>query len=303
MYTIDQMKILIADTAGDTKRVLKKIFGDEGYECVFIENSKEIIDKVYSDLPDIIILDIKLSQPTGLKILERLKSAPSTRDIPVILIATRKAQRTLKKGYELGAYDYVSKPYFREEVLARIGNIIYIREKMKELDMLIVRDYLTGLYNRKFFMERLQEELSWSTKYKEPFSIIMLDIDHFKKINDTYGHSCGDEILKQLAHVLLSVLKPQDLVARYGGEEFIILSSNTDSDNAMLIAENLRTSVQNGHFSCGNDKIKLPVSISVGVTTLAESIGQSLDDLLWQADSALYTAKREGRNRVVIYNR
>ena len=296
------IKVLVADSTEDGRTVLEHILRDGGYESVFVQSSEEIINSVYVEHPDIIIFDLKFSGPSGLEILQKLKSAPSTRDIPVMFIAPKNARASIKKGYGLGAYDYITRPYFSEEVIARIRNITYVLEKMKELEALLVRDYLTGLYNRKFFMERLQEEFAWSVIYKEPFSLMMFDIDHFKKTNDTYGHACGDEILRQVANVLISVLRPQDIVARYGGEEFIALLANTDTAYAAILGENLRAAVNEGDFSCSKGGARLHVSISIGISTFDGNMDISHDNFIGQADKALYEAKRTGRNKVVIYS-
>ncbi|WP_333652090.1 diguanylate cyclase [Dissulfurispira sp.] len=296
------MKVLIADNANDAKDVLGKMLLEEGYECIFVENSSEVIDRVYAELPDIIILDAKLSKPHSLEILSHLKSAPSTRDIPVILIASKRSHLKLTKGYELGVYDYISRPFFKQEILARISNITFACDRVKEeLEKLLYRDYLTGLYNRRFFMERFFEEMAWSVRYKEPLSLMMLDIDFFKKINDTYGHGCGDEILKQISNALLSVLRTEDIVARYGGEEFIILLPNTNPEGALTAAEKLRVTVQDKNFLCESGDIRLSVTISIGVTTYNGETELSPDRLIGQADGALYSAKEGGRNRVVVY--
>lgn len=293
------MKILVADRSEESKTTLVGILNNKGHECVIVEDSKEIIGNVYHEAPDIIILDLKLSTPSALSVLQQLKSAPSTRDIPTLLIASTKSKTKLSKGYDYGAYDYLSKPFFEKEVLARLQNIIEIREKMKEFEKLLVRDYLTGLYNRKFFMERFIEDLSWSIMYNEPFSLMMLDIDHFKKINDTYGHGCGDEILKQIANAMLTTLRAQDLLARYGGEEFIIFLPNTSIETAAEIGESLRTAVQKRDFRCNQD-LKIPVTISIGITCLAGN-EPTPDYIIGRADKALYKAKENGRNRAVVF--
>jgi two-component system cell cycle response regulator len=292
------MKVLIAENAQDAHEICGILSG-EGYECVFVEKSGEFIDRVYTELPNLIILGIRLSHPSGLDILKKLKSAPSTWNIPVILSAANRCTKTLAKGYELGAFDYISKPYFKEEILARVRNITYTNSRVEELEQLLDRDYLTGLYNRRFFMERFVEELAWSARYQEPLSVLMLDIDHFKKINDTYGHGCGDEVLKQVAKTLTSALRTEDIVARYGGEEFIILLSNTGSDGAATSGEKLRAAVRQTAFCC--DDIRLTVTISVGVTVSDGSVESSTDTIIGQADNALYAAKEGGRNRVVLY--
>ncbi|MBF0329716.1 MAG: diguanylate cyclase [Nitrospirae bacterium] len=293
------MKILVADNSEESRTTLSKILTDKGHECVLLENSAEIISTVYHEAPDIIILDLKLSKPPALSVLQQLKSAPSTRDIPTLLIASTKSKIKLGKGYDYGAYDYLSKPFFEKEVVARLQNIIEIRERLKEFEKLLVRDYLTGLYNRKFFMERFIEELSWSIMYSEQFSLMVLDIDHFKKINDTYGHGCGDEILKQVADTMLATLRAQDLLARYGGEEFIILLPNTGIESAVEIGESLRKAVQEHDFRCNQD-LKIAVTISIGITSLSDDEPTS-DHIIGQADKALYRAKETGRNKVVVY--
>jgi len=164
-------------------------------------------------------------------------------------------------------------------------------------------DYLTGLYNRKFFMGRFAEEVTWSMSYKEPLSIMLLDIDHFKKVNDTYGHSCGDEVLKQLAQRVASVVRPEHTAARYGGEEFIVLLPNISRDDAAGIAEEIRTSVQSNDFSCDcqDQTVHLSATISIGVTTMDPGDELTLDQLIDQGDKALYAAKEAGRNRVIVH--
>ncbi len=293
------MKILIAAKAVDSVMELRDILEMEGHNCLTVEGGGHVIDTIYDELPEIVVLDINLSKPSSLDILSKLKSAPSTRDIQVIIISSAKSVLKMAKCYELGAYDYILRPFFREEIIARIRNIGYICEKMKEFEKLLVRDYLTGLYNRQFFMERLVEELAWAGRYNEPLSFIILDIDHFKRINDTYGHSCGDEILVQLSGTLSATLRAHDVVARYGGEEFVVMLANTDLDAAVTVAEKLRAAVQESDFHCGARSAELPVTISLGVSSTDGDFDVSPDSLIISADQALYEAKAAGRNKVV----
>ncbi len=294
------MKVLIADTSAETRDGLGQILQAQGYECCFIESDCDIIERVYHEFPDVVFLPAHLNARLSFAILEKLKSAPSTREMPVILIGTNRMRKTLTRGYQLGAYDYISLPYFKEEVLARLRNIIYIRNKTKELEQLMDRDYLTGLYNRNFFMTRLIEELSWSMSYNEPLSLMMLDIDFFKVINDTYGHRCGDEVLKNLAGVMLSTMRREDVVSRFGGEEFIVLMSNTTRDAAAEFGETLRRAVQDKTFDCAETDM-LQITISAGITTFTRMSDPSPDVLIGHADCALYLAKKGGRNRVCVY--
>jgi len=297
------MKIVIADKTKDAREVLGAILLEQGYQCFFVDDGNEIIDKVYKEFPNIVILDNRMNNHGCYDIVKILKSAPTTRDIPVILSSSQRNLFTISKGYKLGAYDYIYRPYFREEILARISNITYSSETVKTLGDQLNMDYLTGLYNRKFFMGRFAEEVTWSMNYKEPLSIMLLDIDHFKKVNDTYGHSCGDEVLKQVAQRVASVVRPEQTAARYGGEEFIVLLPNISRDDAAGIAEEIRTSVQDNGFSCDcQDKtVHLSATISIGVTTMDPGNDLTLDQLIDQGDKALYAAKEAGRNRVIVH--
>ena len=293
------MKVMVVTNAQTSAKDLRTILEAEGHECLMIDNGGQAIDSIYHDTPEMVMLDVALNKPSAAEILLKIKSAPSTWDIPVIIIASTKSMSKIAKCYELGANDYISKPFFKEEIVARIRNIGYVCEKMKELEKLLVRDYLTGLYNRKFFMERFVEELAWAARYQEPMSFIILDIDHFKKINDTYGHSCGDEVLKQLAKVLTSSLRSHDIIARYGGEEFVVLLSNTSAEDSLIVAEKIRVSVQESDFCCEENDVKLPVTVSIGVTCTDGDFEPLPDSLIIKADQALYDAKAAGRNRVM----
>jgi two-component system cell cycle response regulator len=297
------MKILIADKAQDAREILGTILEEQEYQCFFADKECDLIDKVYQELPDIIILDDRNGKHACFDIVRKLKSAPSTRDIPVIISSSRRSPLALAKGYQLGAYDYIYRPYFREEILARISNIIDSCQRMKTLGDKLDRDYLTGLYNRKFFMDRFAEEIAWSMNYKEPLSIMLLDVDHFKKVNDTYGHSCGDEVLRQVAQTAASVARPEHVAARYGGEEFILLMPNLPRHEAAGIAEEMRRSVQDHEFTCDDrgNPVHLSATISIGVSTLDPGGESTLDRMIDQVDKALYAAKEAGRNRVHVH--
>ncbi|HMK57113.1 MAG TPA: diguanylate cyclase [Dissulfurispiraceae bacterium] len=296
------MKVLVVTSAHSSAKELCIILESEGHECLIMDNGGQAIDTIYHELPEMVMLDVALSRPPASEILSKLKSAPSTWDIPVLIIASMKSALKIAKCYELGAHDYISKPFFKEEIIARIRNIGYVCEKMKEFEKLLVRDYLTGIYNRKFFMERFVEELAWAARYQEPLSFIILDIDHFKKINDTYGHSCGDEVLRQLSKTLTSTLRAHDIVARYGGEEFVVLLSNTGAEESLTVAEKLRITVQESDFFCQENSVKLPVTVSIGVASTDSGFDLNPDNMIVKADHALYEAKAAGRNRVISFS-
>ena len=294
---------MISTPSAETAKQLRAILEPADHECIMPADNRKTVEDVYANSPDLIILDVALTRPSVYNMLAKIKAAPSTWDIPVLVIAPVRAVPSVKRCFSLGAYDYIYMPFFREAILARVRNISYVANKMKEFGKLLVRDYLTGLYNRKFFMERMLEEIAWADRYGEPLSFIILDIDHFKKINDTYGHSCGDEVLKELARVLTGMLRAHDVLARYGGEEFVVLLSNTVHDDAFAIGEKLRAGVEESEFNCDDKGNRLPVTISVGVATTEISHDISYAALIKQADEALYQAKAAGRNKVCAAGR
>ncbi|MDZ4164240.1 MAG: diguanylate cyclase [Smithellaceae bacterium] len=295
------MRILIAGQSDEENAHLGEILTEEGFEYIYTENGHDVINLVYRELPDVILLNLSLPGKDSVELLARLKAAPSTREIPVLLITARRLRRKLSTCYKLGAFDYLLKPYFREEIAARLRNVVVPLQQLRDIQGAMDRDYLTGLFNRKFFMERFAEEISWLMGYQEPLSLLIIDIDHFKKVNDTYGHACGDEVLKHTAAILLSKCRAEDVVARFGGEEFVILMPNTDAGKCAKAAEDIRAAVENAIFVNEEERLRLPVTISIGGTSYQATDPVSTDSLLGEADSALYLAKAKGRNMVVMY--
>ncbi len=293
------MKILITGEVDAENRRLSEALGGEGHECCFVADGALVIDTVYREQPDAILLSLFLPECDSIDILSRLKTAPSTREIPIIIVTPRRLKRKLRICYQKGVHDYVLKPYFTAEVLARLRHILLPLQAIGEMRGNMVRDFLTGLNNRKLFMERFAEELVWAIAYHEPLSLFLLDIDHFKKINDTFGHSCGDEILKQVATIISSHGREGDVVARYGGEEFVGLLPNTDQPACFARAENLRSLVESFPFANYTDDKPIRLTVSIGFVTYQETDPKTIDQLLQEADMALYRAKAEGRNRVV----
>jgi diguanylate cyclase (GGDEF)-like protein len=293
------MKILIVQNHNNgTNCSLSRYLESTGHICIDVPQPSSAIDVIYRENPDIVMLSTHLRQPSCHMILERIKVAPSTRNIPVFYLAGRNARSYLRKGYTLGMYDYISLPIFPEEINTRLNNISQLFDKAREIEGLLIRDFLTGAFNRKFFMDRFYEEASWAHRYGEPISIIMIDIDLFKKINDRYGHCTGDHVLQQVSRIVTSHLRGNDVFARFGGEEFIILMPNTDADEAFAFAETLREVIARSEFY-SDDKLRFSVTISAGVATFHGEPEMTMDNILCQADTALYQAKEQGRNIVI----
>jgi len=250
--------------------------------------------------PDLILLDVVMPAPDGYEVCRRLKAEPHTHDLPVIFVTGRDSAADEELGLELGAVDYITKPFSPRITRTRVRNHVDLKRKTDALARLSQRDGLTDLANRRVLDHRLEEEWARAQRGGTALSLVMMDIDHFKLYNDHYGHGDGDECLRRVAQALLAVPgRTSDLVARYGGEEFIALLPYTDADDAKRMAERFRAAVAGLELPHETSATAATVTLSVGVA--AHSPGDptdSAEQLLRAADQALYAAKRAGRNRV-----
>jgi len=251
---------------------------------------------------DLILCDVEMPGMDGFKFLQMMNSRDELQDIPVIMLTGREDSETKVRGLEMGASDYVTRPFDPAEMIARVKvqlKIKSLQDKLKLSNQMLLElshtDPLTGLCNRRFMMEGLNKEFDRSQRNKAPLSLIMIDIDHFKAVNDTYGHQKGDAVLQGLAAMLRQHLRQYDTAARYGGEEFALILPETSLEETARVAERLRQAIEGLTFEAGSE---LRITASFGLaSTLAETI-HSVDDLIREADYALYNAKRAGRNRV-----
>lgn len=225
--------------------------------------------------------------------------APSLREIPLILIVKNKVHPQFKKICDSEIFDYLEENFHKCELLMKINNAREIMDLKKEYNKLLTKDPLTGAYNRRFLIERIQEELNWSFPYKEPFSLAIFDIDYFKKINDTYGHLSGDRILMELVSLAFNFLSNRLTIGRYGGEEFCIILPSIIENEAVEICEEFREKVSKYQFHIFSGE-SISISISVGITTFHGEKIITIDEILQKADVALYKAKQSGRNKVIF---
>lgn len=300
-------KILLIDDSRLIAHVAKNILGPRGHEVVLAYDGLAGLQAAKSEQPDIILLDLIMPVMDGYQVCEELKKEESTREIPIIIL-TSKAEATDKvKGLELGALDYVTKPFDEGELLARVNTQLRLKElyetlqeRNRQLQEMANRDGLTGLFNHRYFHEQLSKDFLRAKRYHESLSCALLDIDHFKKFNDTHGHQTGDVVLSTLARVIENSIRDSDLAARYGGEEFALVLYHTDGPGAFHVAERLRQMVESHEVQ---DKGKaLHVTISVGVATFPSEKIRDSKELIECADKALYKAKGKGRNRVESYS-
>ena len=253
---------------------------------------------------DLLILSLESKSFDPLRICAHFKTAIGTRDLPILVIADFEDEARGMRALELGASDIIMRPIDTEELSARVKTQVrkkrYVdamRRRLDESMELAITDQLTGLYNRRHMLNQLGQFLNRANRGDGPLSIFIADIDHFKSVNDTYGHDVGDEVLKQFAERMRENVRPADIPCRQGGEEFVVIMPNTAGDVASSVAERVRRHVCGEPFRIDSGKGRLDVTVSLGVATTL-SAGESEDDVIKRADEALYEAKHAGRNQV-----
>lgn len=249
--------------------------------------------------PDLILLDVMMPDMDGYEVCRRLKQQPETRNIPVIFVTAKSDVVDEELGLRLGAVDYIIKPFHLPIVMARVRNHISLKMKTDLLESQAMLDGLTSIPNRRRFDEALENEWKRAHRSGLPLSLIMLDIDFFKRYNDNYGHGAGDECLKKVAASLAGAIdRPSDLVARYGGEEFVALLPETEAEGTRNIAEHIRSAVESLGLPHQYSDVSGNVTVSVGYACLIPGTEGGQTELLRLADEKLYAAKESGRNRV-----
>lgn len=284
--------ILIVDDVPTNIQALAHLLQEE-YALKVATSGVRALELAGQDpIPDLILLDVQMPEMNGYDVLKLLKKNSITEQIPIIFVTGKDTVEDEAHGLELGAMDYITKPIRPSIVKARIKTHITLKQQRDLLLEMATHDQLTGLYNRHYLSDVLDKKVSQIKRHSEPLSVIIVDIDHFKKVNDTFGHLMGDKILKAIANVMDESARKGDVAARFGGEEFIIVLDNCTVNDALVKAENLRSTIQ------GLYPQDIAVTASFGVAQLDDDM-QGYEDLLKNADTALYSAKEKGRNQVV----
>mgnify|MGYP000026460501 CR=1 FL=1 len=309
--------ILAVDDAKDTLMLLDFDLSAEGYQVITATSGEECLATVLKDNReecnsgianasgiDLILLDLYMPSMSGLQTLEAIKGNPSTHDIPVIMLSASNDENEIVDALELGADDYVTKPYIAKVLLARIKTSLRLMTKSRELEILAKTDFLTKLNNRANFYELSTKVINQSRRNSQNLVVAMFDIDFFKQVNDNYGHDVGDKVLVEFAQILLSSFRNYDVVSRIGGEEFAVCMPCTKINEAMIVCERLRKRIEAHKIHIESDpEHPLSITVSIGLTPeLFEDSSQSgvdTDSLLKLADQALYQAKSSGRNTIV----
>ncbi len=308
-------KILVVEDSRTQRDSLVEVLARDGYEVSTAGEGKEAIRKVRADPPDLVLLDMILPDMDGLEVLRILKAQDGF--IPIILLSVKSDLDSRVAGLRIGADDFLAKPFAEPEILARAAAMLRIkslqdevRAQKQRLEELSVTDGLTGLSNHRHFQETLRKEFGRAQRYSDPLSLIMIDLDHFKRVNDQHGHPFGDKVLNESARLIQGSLRDADTAARYGGEEFAIILPKTVMTGALAVAERIHRQMNEHVFreeapatrpgGAAPRQVAERVTASFGVASYPSREITSADLLIRYADEALYRAKRE-RNAICVY--
>jgi len=289
-------KILMVDDNKLNIRLLQEILQEEQFNVYTLDEGTNVLETSRSIKPDAILLDIMMPGIDGFEVCRLLKTDFDTKDIPVIMVTAKTEAEDMKRAFNLGAFDYIKKPINEIEVLARLKSALRYKEQQEKLKDMAMKDGLTDLYNHTLLIELLEKEYEKAKRKNCSIAYLMMDIDHFKSINDTYGHLAGDEVLRLLAGILKNNARQSDIVGRYGGEEFGIVLPDISVDDAVMVSERIRSSVEENKYKIENQLID--ITTSIGLCFKYPSNSADYHDMIKYADKALYRAKNDGRNRV-----
>jgi diguanylate cyclase (GGDEF)-like protein len=314
------LRILVVDDEPISLRIVVSLLERQGHRVTVARNGHEALAAALGKPPQMVVTDWMMPEMDGLELCKRLRSTDTGRDLYILILTGQNEEERIVEAFEAGADDHVAKPVNSRLLLARIRpgiRVIELQERLqgevrekdeanarlaiekRKFKVASMTDALTELPNRRYAMKRLEKEWATSARASLPLSVILLDIDHFKIVNDTYGHDVGDEVLKATAHAVNRVLRTSDTCTRMGGEEFLVICPGTPLEGAGQLAERIRVAIETNQvqrpaFTQGN------VTVSLGVACNANGAAGSIDELLKAADEAVYQAKRLGRNRIAV---
>ncbi|NEQ40085.1 MAG: diguanylate cyclase [Okeania sp. SIO3I5] len=303
--------ILAVDDISTNLKLLRVILEPIGYSLTFAKGGHQALERIKVSKPDLILLDLMMPEMNGLEVCKQLKSDPEYTNIPIIFLTASNEQEHIVNAFELGAVDYINKPFKKAELLARIRNHLLLKHTIDELkstqielqnvlvevQKLANTDPLTGVLNRRSLFDFAHQEFNRVSRYGPPFSILLMDLDNFKKINDNYGHQVGDIALCTVVKSIKNAIRNVDFLGRYGGEEFMAILPETFGEEAFILAERIRKMVASNIIK--TDVGNLLLTISIGVSTYYTK-DRSLDDMISRADKGVYQAKQQGRNKCCL---
>jgi len=303
--------ILAVDDISTNLKLLRVILEPIGYSLTFAKGGHQALERIKASKPDLILLDLMMPEMNGLEVCKELKSDPEYASIPIIFLTASNEQEHIINAFESGAVDYINKPFKKAELFARIRNHLLLKHTIDELQSTQIElqnvlaevqklantDPLTEVLNRRSLFGFAHQEFNRVSRYGPPFSILLMDLDNFKKVNDNYGHQVGDIALCTVVKSIKNSIRNVDFLGRYGGEEFMAILPQTYGEEAFILAERIRTMVANNIIK--TDQGNLLLTISIGVSTYSTK-DRSLDDMISRADRGVYQAKQQGRNKCCL---
>ncbi len=313
---MDKPKILIVDDRSENRLSLELLLNEIDCEVVTATSGNEALLQLSKHHVAMVLLDVQMPGMDGFEVATLMRQNSKTRNIPIIFVtAINKEQKHIFHGYEAGAVDYICKPFDPTIILAKVSIFlelyryrcdleetqIELRDQKRILEKLCITDDLTGLYNRRHLNNILKQEFERCLRYESPLACLMLDVDRFKDINDTYGHSFGDTVLREFSRRIRFTLRASDIAFRFGGEEVLVLLPQTDIEGAKQTAEKIR--LRCAAKPVGDANQAVTVTVSIGLASNPQHQAVLHNDLITFADNALSRAKEKGRNRVEEYTR
>ncbi len=300
------LRLLLAEDEETQRTILASMLTRAGYTVTAVDNGQDALTEVLTGDYPLLVTDRGMPGLDGLQLCRAIRAAQLPSYVYILILTGLDSTRDAVTGLKAGADDYVSKPTREEELVARLsaGRRILMLERSlraanERIRLLTVTDALIGTFNRRYFDDQLPVAIAHAERYGRPLSLVFVDVDHFKLVNDTHGHRVGDEVLVEIGRRLLANVRAYDWVARYGGEEFAVVLPETDTDAAMILAERLRSSIADQKLSTSVGD--LPVTASFGVASSRTVAAITPDALVGAADLALYRSKADGRNRATPF--
>ncbi len=295
------MKVLIAEDDPVGRRLLEAFLCEWGYDVLAVSNGREAWEAIQEpEAPNLVISDWMMPDMNGAELCKKIRAMNRTDYIYFIMLTSKIEKEDVIEGLQSGADDFIIKPFDHNELKYRVKigeRIIKLEQRIQQLAR---TDHLTGLLNRRAFMEKMEEEVHRCRRENSTFSLIKKDIDYFKRINDRYGHPEGDLVLQRFADILTETVRPYDKVARYGGEEFIVCLPSADILQSKSVAERMRKKVEEMEIMLPDQSQSIQITASFGTASFIPESKEDLETLIKKADDALYRAKAEGRNRVCM---
>jgi len=293
------LTVLVIEDHPDQRELLMIVLQKEGYRVIAAANGVEALEKLEKEPVQIVLSDIMMPKMNGFELINKIRSNPAFKNIYLILITARIQEGDRVRGLDLGADDYITKPFSFSELLARVRVGSRVVQYQRHLEYQTLIDALTGLFNRRAFERKIEEEFERAKRYHHPLSLLIADIDNFKTINDTYGHHAGDHVLKGIAEALRDKSRRSDFASRYGGEEFVLILPETDLENALQAAKKMVAEIKGQSF--GTPTRPFSLTISVGISSTSNKDYSEWEEMLQDADQALYLAKNKGKNRAEFF--